>query len=502
MNAKRRTWLVRLGWALALLALVAGYWLLPIRGQVTVSTQSDSWDEPWPRWRVNPSAPRPGEAITVQITDLTAWPNTLATVNGRPVSVQPWGEGRLGRFTWAFVFPAPADAALEIVFYSHCDRGCQERDRLRMGAQPAAAAPAADLRAGKLCAVAASPTRDWHGRSGWDVELTYARLAEERFWGIDDLAWRVQQAAANGLRVLVRVDYDQGQTLPATGDQAGLAEYLDYLRRLAADARLANVYGFFLGSGFNETGGNAQAGDHPTTPAWVARLFNGFGEDPHQTDNAVQIFRAGRPGVRVLVGPVRPWSADQDSDRRGAVAAPWLNVMHALVAALDAGAQAKLAAGYALAAPDGFALHVAGRVGELGAAEPFTDQRRADWNGAQAGFRVYRDWLDIINAYQTTTGLPVYITAANTFVAAEGAAPAQNYPAGWLTAALAEISREPQVQALCWFLDEDRSGDPRWDLFSLAGQSGQLAAAAAEFDALLQGNSTLNSYQIFGMSKR
>ena len=29
-------------------------------------------------------------------------------------------------------------------------------------------------------------------------------------------------------------------------------------------------------------------------------------------------------------------------------------------------------------------------------------------------------------------------------------------------------------QALCWFLDEDRSGDPRWDLFSLTRQPGQL----------------------------
>ncbi|MGB4803635.1 MAG: hypothetical protein WBV59_13320 [Anaerolineae bacterium] len=490
MNGKRRTWLLRLGWALGLLALAIGYWLIPIRGQVTFSSQTGPWDEPWPRWRVNPSTPQAGEALTVQVTDLVAWPNVLATVNGRPISVQPWGDGRLGRFTWAFVFPAPADDALEIVFYSHCDSGCQERSTLRLGKQPGAPTPGEARPASQLCAVAASPTRDWHGRSGWDVEMTYASLADERHWGIDDLAWRVQQATANGLHVLVRVDYDQEQTLPATDDQAALTGYLDYLRRLARDARLAGVYGYVLGSGFNQASSNAQANGRPVTPAWVARLLDGYGEDPSHTDNAVQIIRAEHPGVRVLVGPVRPWSTDQDSDRRAAIDAPWLNTMNALVAALDEGAQAKLAAGYALVAPDGFALHVAGRVGELGAAEPSTDQRRPAWNGAQAGFRVYRDWLDIINAYATTRGLPVYITATNTFVTDEGVPPAQNYPTGWLTAALAEISREPQVQALCWFLDEDRSGDPRWDLFSLTRQPGQLAAAAAEFDALLRGNST------------
>ena len=71
-----------------------------------------------------------------------------------------------------------------------------------------------------------------------------------------------------------------------------------------------------------------------------------------------------------------------------------------------------------------------------------------------------------------------------------GQAPAQNYPAGWLTAALEEISEEPQVQALCWFLDDDRSGDDRWDLFSLTQKSGRLVDAADEFDALLQSGSS------------
>ena len=82
--------------------------------------------------------------------------------------------------------------------------------------------------------------------------------------------------------------------------------------------------------------------------------------------------------------------------------------------------------------------------------------------------------------------MPVYITSSNTFAPDEGTPPAQNYPQGWLTSALEVINGEPQVQALCWFLDEDRSGDTRWDWFSLTRHPGRLIYAAEEFDALLQ----------------
>ncbi len=117
--------------------------------------------------------------------------------------------------------------------------------------------------------------------------------------------------------------------------------------------------------------------------------------------------------------------------------------------------------------------------------EPRTDLLRAEWGGAQAGFRVYRDWLDIINAYPTTAGLPVYIMTANTFIAGEGVPPSQNYPDGWLTTALDVVNDEPQVHALCWFID-DFPHDTQWDQFSLAQRLGRMADAAEEFDGLLR----------------
>jgi len=147
-------------------------------------------------------------------------------------------------------------------------------------------------------------------------------------------------------------------------------------------------------------------------------------------------------------------------------------------------------AGIPLAAPDGFAINAPARLNapELNgrpADEPRIDLQRSEWNGAQAGFRIYRDWLAIINAYPTTRGLPLFINSTNTFAPDEGIVPAQNYARGWLTSALDVVNQEPQVLALCWFIDEDRSGDSRWDYFSLTKRSGRMLDAAEEFDALL-----------------
>jgi len=197
------------------------------------------------------------------------------------------------------------------------------------------------------------------------------------------------------------------------------------------------------------------------------------------------------PRTRVLVGPVRPFKMQQDGANKYAVDAPWLNYMNTLVARLDESARKKAKAGFALTAPDGFAVNAPGRPnapelqGRAPADEPRVDLPRAAWNGAQAGFRVYRDWLAIINAYPTTRGLPLFINATNTFTPDEGIVPAQNYPRGWLTSAYEVINAEPQVQALAWFLDEDNSADGRWDAYSLTKGIGRVYDATKEFDELL-----------------
>ncbi|NOX63697.1 MAG: hypothetical protein GXP42_17370 [Chloroflexi bacterium] len=61
-----------------------------------------------------------------------------------------------------------------------------------------------------------------------------------------------------------------------------------------------------------------------------------------------------------------------------------------------------------------------------------------------------------------------------------------NYPVGWLQAAYTEVSAQPRVRSLIWFLDYDASGDRRWDAFSLSTGFGQMYEAACDFNALLE----------------
>jgi hypothetical protein len=165
--------------------------------------------------------------------------------------------------------------------------------------------------------------------------------------------------------------------------------------------------------------------------------------------------------------------------------------MNSLVAALDASVQNKARAGISLVAPDGFDVQAPGQPdvpemeGNPRDEEPRFDLIRESWDGARIGFRVYEDWMDIINAYPTTSGLPIYIISTNTYDRKADIPPAQNYPQGWLTTALSVVNEEPQIYAVCWFLDIFPHSD-QWDWFSLGKQPGRLVDAAEEFDALLR----------------
>jgi hypothetical protein len=469
---------------LALFAIVlGGYALLPISGRVIVMSGDSSSGLLLPQMHLDASS----KPMTLAVTDAVPWAHVRLTLDGQTIPLKDFQQNPGGTWTWRWLLAREGGV---LVFYHDCHTGCIARGELIVGARQAATpAPSAPT---KLGVVSASPTRHWHGRSGWDVELTYARLAERDYWGIDDLAARVHAATAHGLRVLVRVDYAQGQSIPPANDQLALTEYLQYLQRLARDARLQAVYGYIIGSNFNARDSNLYVPGQLVTPQWYARVFNGYGEAVAHTDNVVQTMRGENPHIRILVGPVQPWNRDQTGEMRYAIDAPWLNYMNTLVAALDEGARAKTAAGIALAAPDGFAIQAPSRpdapelAGRSGAEEPRLDLRREAWGGAQAGFRVYRDWLAIINAFAATRGLPVYITSTNTFTPDQAIVPAQNDMRGWLTTALDAINQEPQIQSLCWFLDEDRSGDVRWDYFGLTLRRGRLIDAAQEFEALLR----------------
>lgn len=472
-------------WAVALVALIAAS-LLPIPGEVLIVPEHWRETSVWPRVRLEPAAPKAGERVTAIIADTVPWPHVKLLLNGAPIEIENYADTN-GYWEWRWTFEMPDPPAVSLAFYHNCHTGCREWENVSLGLKTSPDAVLNDKRtATKLGIVFAQPERDWHNRSGWDVELTYALKAEAEYWGIDDLSFRVENAVAKGLRVLVRIDFDPGQSLPPPDDYLALTAYLDYARRLARDARLQGVYGYIIGSGYNSTGSNSQSPDRLVTPEWYARVFNGYNTDPLYSDNVIQIIHAENPNARVLVGPVRPWIADQDGPLAFRVNQPWLNYMNSVVAFVSASAQAKAAQSIGWVGPDGFAVQAPGRpeaVPANPAEEPLTDV--ADSRGAQAGFRVYRDWLAVINAHPQTQGLPIYITSTNTFDPSTDVKPSQNYPPGWLSNALATINQEPQVLAVCWFLDGFPM-DEQWAAFSLTNPQGLLVNAADEFDALLK----------------
>jgi hypothetical protein len=470
---------------------LAGYWLLPIRGTVLIAPESWRETSLWPKISVQPLDVRPGQRATVIVSDTTPWINVKFTVAGNVADFVRYETNAVGGYwTWYWSFVVPSQPGYTMVFYHDCDTGCVERNSVTLGTLSTNGAILPNKVPTKLGVVFADPSRNWHNRSGWDVELTYARQAEAEYWKVDDLAQRVQTADANGLHVLVRVDYDKGQSLPPNADYLALDTYLQYLRRLARDTRLKHVYGYIIGSGYNAKSNNSLAPDNLVTPAWYARIFNGYDAAPTHQDNVVSIIRQENAAARVLVGPVRPWISDQNGDLPYIIDTPWLNYFNSLAAALDAATRAKENAGIPLAAPDGFAVQAPAWIDapELGAtkpaSEPSLDLHRATWGNARIGFGVYRDWQGIINAYPFLRNRPLYITSANTYLPGAPANPAQNYPRGWLTAALSQANAEPQVQALCWYLDVAPL-DKQWEFFSIANPHGLLVDAADEFDQLL-----------------
>lgn len=465
------------------MALLWGAYLWwPSPGQVVVQWQAENRQPAgWPQLTITTT----DLGWQIHITDQIPYGFVALYLDGQPAELLSYEENN-GWWTWHWYTNQPITGQTHLVLYRDCHVGCL------VWAEWHPPQPAADHQPTKLGVVFPDLQRNWHNQQGWVVEVTYADLAETDYWGVADLAERVYQHQKQGLRVLVRVDFAKGQSLPPAGDYVALDQYLTFVRRLAQDARLRSIHALIIGSSFNTAGNNQLTPEQKPTPAaWVARVLAGYGEEVTRTDNVLAQVKLVNPHLKVLVGPVSAWSWEQDEAQIfNNVDVPWLNYFNTLVSALNEVALAHPA----YLRPDGFAVQAFGQTTapELGqtppAEEPLTDLKRPDWGGAQAGFRIYQDWQAIINHYPATALLPIYITAANTFDYSTGQPPAQTYPAGWLTAAVQEVNSQPQILALCWFMDSFPD-DPQWKYFALTPPVGQVNLTAEEFSILLkQGN--------------
>jgi len=124
---------------------------------------------------------------------------------------------------------------------------------------------------------------------------------------------------------------------------------------------------------------------------------------------------------------------------------------------------------------DGWAIHTGGiRNNQYG----YCNDPRLDCDIPEFGwwfdaaFRYYRDIISNIVRHQTK---PVYITEFNTYEGGSAPPPQQNYEDGWIQKAFEEVrsynatrgANQPEVRALCWFTDRQRSGFEQWGLVNI-----------------------------------
>ena len=167
---RRRARIKPWGWALIAALVLGGYWLLPISGRVVIET-GDPGTETWPQWSLDAAPARSTDPVTLRITDIRPWTHVAVSANGRTTAPMEWGQSAPGRWTWTWKLDAlDPEAETAFVFYHDCDTGCVERGRFLAG-EPGVPPPK-NLVSTKLGVVFADPGRDWHGRSGWTVELT------------------------------------------------------------------------------------------------------------------------------------------------------------------------------------------------------------------------------------------------------------------------------------------------------------------------------------------
>lgn len=462
----------RYRWVILILLLMLGYWLLPISGNLRIEREQAN-STVMPRiWFDNGF---------IYVRDSVAWTDVALSVNDYTISRDQTLDPQREQWTWRWRVTSNQLPAT-VRFYHDCASGCQQRAQLTLGDAPTPMPQT--LRSTKLGAIFANPQRDWHDRAAWAIEIAYSQRANEQQWSVDELSNRVAALHDHGLHVLIRISYDQGQSLPPRDNETAFKAYMDFCARLVRDQRFAEVYGFIIGNGYNAQGENTLGAE--VTPEWAARVFNGYGLDPQRTDNIMQTMRHLRPTAQLFVGSVAAWNSDQTGALADPLNVAWLNYFNTLLHHLDETNRAKLALGMNDSAPSGFAVQAFGRItSDLSdpALEPTLDLRLPEYGDAQAGFRIYRDWQAIINRYSSTNAKPVIITT-NTFVASDGVEPIQNYPAGWLTTAYNEILNDPQIVGLCWFVDVPFG--QRWQGFSLSQPAGNLYTAAAEFDQLLR----------------
>ena len=291
----------------------------------------------------------------------------------------------------------------------------------------------------------------------------------------DPAHWNAMAGRCTALRdaghtVLLKVKYRVGIDQPRNDDE--LNEYLHGLEALAPQfGGIGVTFG-------NEPNWKRNVDDDPSvSPAWMARVFNGYGTDPGSPWNALQVWRTHAGGrcryYLTPTGPYAPRSADVATE--GVERSPWAQWTAEFWRYSREAARVPWSRRF-----DGVVLHAYARVGPDGRAnggklEPWRDVRES--HGWRWGTNVLQTWQEALRV----AGLgrkPVVIGEYN---ARTDGPSSQTYPAGLLSNAFAYACSVfgPRMEGLAWFVDAN--GDGYWREEALADGVGAVAEADTDF---------------------
>jgi hypothetical protein len=339
------------------------------------------------------------------------------------------------------------------------------------------------------------PTRELHGRTALSVELLYASDGEA---GMAQVASRIGELQARGVRVLLRVDLEPGQTVPVEGDFDGKYEFAHLFEKLAQDPVIRNTSGIIVGNEPNLKAENAKGGDGGISADWYMKVQSGVYAAPDDDADAYTQLRTNGYRGDVLIAAPAPWSDDTDGTLEhyptppGATGTmPWLR--YAATMYWLAYNASRMTYNDVKGTVHTYSNVLACR--DLGldpALEPtYVDElRNPDWNMCQYGIRVYHEFLQQMNFQAGGEGdvVPHYVTEWNSLVGrvddnlSDPAWPCNNYPAGLLLNAVDYLKLQPNLMGFAIFVDRDASGEcPFWLASAARGY-----LAPAELDAQQQ----------------
>src|SRR5438874_1971871 len=166
------------------------------------------------------------------------------------------------------------------------------------------------------------------GRNALSVELLYAADGDR---GIAAVANRIGELHALGVRVLLRVDQEPGQTVPVEGDFVGKYNFAHFFERLAQDPVISQVAGIIVGNEPNLKAENARGRDGGISADWYMKVHSGANAAADDDADVYTRLRSSGYMGDVLIAAAAPWSADTDGTLasyptpRGATGTmPWL----------------------------------------------------------------------------------------------------------------------------------------------------------------------------------